>query len=324
MPHAQTPNNSKNAPNDKQGRIRLQRYLADAGIAARRACEILIEQGHVNVNGKLVRELPAFVDPETDAVTVDGRPVPRPDSRKIYVMLNKPARVLGTTADEPGGERTTILDLVDHPSKPRLVPVGRLGYETMGLVLLTNDGELVNRLTHPRFGVSKTYRAVVKGVLSPTNIEELERELNRLQRKDDRHAARVAPTTGRRVRLSLIDHEPGKTLLAITLNEGKTGDLAQMLTTAGAPVRVLERIAIGPLELTSLARGRWRELEPAELKRIRAASRHAEGSTTGGRKPSLETGEPTIPAGPRRKQPIRPVAPAPTLTRARRSRRREM
>jgi 23S rRNA pseudouridine2605 synthase len=311
-----SPNNSR--------RVRLQRYLADAGIAARRACEVLIERGHVNVNGKLVRELPAFVDPEHDSVTVDGRPVQRPDSRKIYVMLNKPARVLGTTVDEPGGERTTVRDLVDHPSKARLVPVGRLGYETMGLVLLTNDGELVNRLTHPRYGVSKTYRAVVKGTLASADIEKLEHELNRLQRKDDRRAARVAPTTGRRVKLTLIEHEPGKTLLAITLNEGKTGDLAQMLTTAGAPVRVLERIAIGPVELTSLARGRWRELEPAEIKRLKAAARHAEGSNTGGRKPDIETGEPTIPKGPRRRQPIRPVMPAPTLTRKRRSRRREM
>src|SRR5690606_13551855 len=151
---------------------RLQRVMADAGVASRRACEELIARGAVEVNGEVVTELPIFVDPREDRILVEGRPLPKRGGgdRNIYIMLNKPERTLTTVTDErefggEGGGRRTVMDLVDHPARARLFPVGRLDYATRGLVLLTNDGELANKLTHPRYGVHKTYEAVVKGVL---------------------------------------------------------------------------------------------------------------------------------------------------------------
>lgn len=284
--------------------VRLQRVLAAAGVAARRACEQLIEEGHVSVNGKVVRTLPAFVDPENDRITVDGRPISRQPSRKIYLMVNKPARVLTTTADDPQIGRTTVLDLINHPSNARLVPVGRLDYDTMGLVLLTNDGELVNRLTHPRYGIPKTYHASIKGILDDTGVAMLQGKINRLQRKDDRHAGRVAPSSGQRVELSIVDRSQGSTLLSITLREGRTGSLTKMLSSAGAPVRSLERVAIGPLELSGLPRAGWRELDRREIRALKNAARGISQKEPG-------TGRPSTPDNGRARRPQSPGSDRP-------------
>jgi len=262
--------------------VRLQRVLAAAGIGARRVCERLIEDGHVQVNSKTVKRLPAFVDPETDRITVDGRPIPQP-LRPVWLMLNKPARVLATTSDETGVGRTTIMDLIDHPARARLFPVGRLDFETTGLVLLTNDGELANKVTHPRYGVARTYRAEIKGTLDATSLATLQRELIKNQRKDDkrtqRETGRVRPTPAglSRIELSVVGQEPGRTVIHITLREGRTGNVASMLAGSGANVRKLERIGIGPVLLAGVAGGRWRELERHEVKALKAA---AEGRRT--------------------------------------------
>lgn len=178
---------------DTSGKVRLQRYLADAGVAARRVCEALIEEGRVEVNGRVVTKLPAFVDPETDKVVVDGRPLKAP-GRRVYLILHKPTRTLVTAADEPGFDRRTVLDLVDHPAKARLFPVGRLHYDATGLVLLTNDGEFANLLTHPRYGVPKTYWAVVRGTMVPEQIADIDLKLKTLDRKAAR--AEVGLSTG--------------------------------------------------------------------------------------------------------------------------------
>ncbi len=278
------PNNPKRTfsqGGEAQG-VRLQRVLAAAGIGARRVCERLIEDGHVHVNDKVVKKLPAFVDPENDKITVDGRPIGKPQ-RAVYIMLNKPARVLTTTSDdgqERGGGRTTIMDLVNHPAKARLFPVGRLDFETTGLVLLTNDGELANQLTHPRFGVPKTYQAEVKGTLDDTSLATLQRDLVKQQRKDDKRLQRetgrvrpAAPGSASRISLSIVGREPGRTVIHITLKEGRTGNIASMLAGAGANVRKLERIAIGPVLLTGITGGRWRELERHEVKALKAVAR---------------------------------------------------
>jgi 23S rRNA pseudouridine2605 synthase len=145
-------------------RVRLQRYLADAGVAARRACEEMIEEGRVEVNGEIITKLPAFVDPQQDKVRVDGRAVAKPQSA-LTLLVHKPQRVLVTASDEPGMDRATILDLVNHPAGARLFPVGRLGWDDAGLVVLTNDGELANALSHPRFGVPKRYEVLVAGAV---------------------------------------------------------------------------------------------------------------------------------------------------------------
>jgi pseudouridine synthase len=194
-------------------------------------------------------------------------------------MVNKPERVLVTTGDEPGVRRTTVMDLVDHPSAPRLYPIGRLDFNTAGLVLLTNDGTLANRLTHPRYGVAKTYRAVVKEALTPADLPGLSRRILREIRKDDRMAGRVprapgpAAAAGGRIELALEGSDQGRSVLVITLREGRTGNIASMLAGAGVKVRKLERIAIGPVELKGLGRGRWRELERSEIAMLKAAAR---------------------------------------------------
>lgn len=266
---------------------RLQRVLADAGIGSRRACEDLIRAGEVTVNGQLVAELPAWVDPETDRIEVQGRPVPRPE-RRLYVLLNKPARTLSTVADEPGADRRTVADLVDHPGASRLFPVGRLDYDSVGLVLMTNDGELANRLTHPRYGVPKTYRVVVDGVLGPEAVAELERGIYLAERKAGRTtgAKRTA-----RVEIRVISQNRQNTTLEMTLREGRNRQVRRMLAAVDYPVRKLERVAMGPLRLKGVARGAWRELTRDEvwaLKRA-AADARAEDAASGGRGDKAES-----------------------------------
>ena len=145
--------------------VRIQKVMAGLGVASRRACEQMVADGMVSVNGTVVLTLPVLVDPLHDRIEIDGRPLPQMTARgerTIHVMLYKPRHTV-TTASDPEGRRT-VTELVEHPSGVRLYPVGRLDFDTMGLVLLTNDGDLANKLTHPRFGIEKTYRAIVRGV----------------------------------------------------------------------------------------------------------------------------------------------------------------
>jgi 23S rRNA pseudouridine2605 synthase len=257
--------------------VRLQRVLAAAGVGARRVCERLIEEGHVKVNGETVSHLPAFVNPGQDRITVDGQAITLDRSRHLYVMLNKPERMLVTASDEPGMDRATVMDLVDHPGKKRLFPVGRLDYNTSGLVLLTSDGELANRLTHPRYGVPKVYRALVKGTINPLDLPKVRASMLKDVQRDDRAAARVRPARRPRseggIELRIAGRDQGRTILEIELREGRTGNPGTMLAAAGLHVRKLERIAIGPLMLSGLSRGRWRELEREEIRDLRRAGK---------------------------------------------------
>ncbi len=252
---------------------RLQRVLADAGIGSRRACEELILAGEVEVNGQLVAELPAWVDPDEDRVVVQGRPLPRPE-RKLYVLLNKPARTLSTVSDEPGADRRTVTDLVDHPGASRLFPVGRLDYDTVGLILLTNDGELANRLTHPRYGVPKTYRVVVRGLLGEEAVAELERGIYLAERKAGQT---VGGKRTAHVEIRVVSQNRQNTTLELTLREGRNRQVRRMMAAVGYPVRTLERVALGPVRLKGVARGAWRELNRDEvwaLRRAAADQRH--------------------------------------------------
>jgi pseudouridine synthase len=261
--------------------------MAAAGVGARRACERLIEEGRVRVNGRVVRELPVFVDPREDRVEVDGKPVRRARVRPVYVMLNKPARVLAATADEPGMGRKTVASLVRHPGASRLVVAGRLPFDATGLVLLTNDGRLVNRLTHPSYGVTRRYIATIRGTLGAPAVIRLERELNKLQRVHDRRAGKIDRPGARRVALRLLDADAQKSRLEISIAEGRTSDIGDLLATVGSPAKDLERVAIGPLELTGVARGAWRELERGEVAALRAATRPAgRGGRTGSSRPA--------------------------------------
>jgi len=249
--------------------IRLHKLLAEAGVCSRRAAEELIEEGRVTVNGARIAESPCWVDPEKDRVAVDGRPV-EPAERKVYILLYKPRNTLSTTT-EPDGRRT-VADLVEHPSGARLYPVGRLDYDTTGLLLMTNDGALANRLTHPRFGIHKTYRATVKGLLSEEEVDQLHKGIHLALRKEGRT---VGVERAGAVKLEVVhrDRQADTTILHITLNEGRNRQVRRMLAGIGHRVKKLQRIQMGPLKLKGLRLGEWRELTIGEVRALRAATR---------------------------------------------------
>lgn len=291
------------SPDDTQtgetpGGVRLQRVLADAGVAARRVCEELIEKGHVKVNGRTVTKLPIFVDPETDRVEVDGRPVPKPE-RHVYVMLHKPPRALATTKDEEGIGRVTVMEFVDHPAKARLYPVGRLDFETSGILLLTNDGELAHKLTHPKFQIPKTYLATIRGSVDEAYLLDVWKKLRSLERQQERDAAEQRPgmhpglrrspgprgtlkpfqkvermLQGRepsRPHFHIVESTPEQSQVRMTLVEGKTGPLGEALRILGTPLKKLVRVAFGPVQLSGLPVARWRELRREEFHALRKA-----------------------------------------------------
>jgi 23S rRNA pseudouridine2605 synthase len=245
-----TTRDPRNRPSD-----RLQKVLARAGLGSRRASEALIATGRVRVNGE-VATLGDRADTETDRIEVDGVAIGvRPGL--VHYLLNKPAGVV-TTASDPQG-RPTVVGLV--PAEPRVFPVGRLDAETEGLLLLTNDGELAHRLTHPSFGVEKEYLADVEG--RPTRGT-----LRRLREGVDLDDGRTAPA-----RVSLVDER----LLRITIHEGRKRQVRRMCDAVGLPVRRLVRVRIGPIADRRLAPGEWRPLEQDE---VRALERAAAGSAT--------------------------------------------
>ncbi|GJQ29247.1 MAG: pseudouridine synthase [Phycisphaerae bacterium] len=278
--------------------VRLQRVLADAGVAARRVCEAMIEQGRVRVNGEVVRTLPVFVDPARDRIEADGKPVVAA-SRHVYVMLHKPERMLVTTADEPGMDRATIMELVDHPAAARLFPVGRLDFDSSGLVLLTNDGDLAHRLTHPRYEVPKTYHVLVRGGLDEAALGAV-REKMRLA------GARDGDAPHGRLGLAVGAREPGRTILEVTLREARNRQLRDVLKHLGMPVKKLTRVALGPLRLTGLASGRWRELTREELRDLRAAAAQPPDRRAAPRPPKARFAESPRPRSPKKKMPRRP------------------
>lgn len=228
---------------------RLQKVLARCEIGSRRACEELIRAGRVRVNG-VVAELGARIDPETDLVEVDGVAIGiRPGL--VHYLLNKPAGIL-TTASDPFG-RPTVLDLV--PDRPRVVPVGRLDLETEGLLILTNDGELTHRLTHPSFGIEKEYLAHVEGTPSRG-------ALRRLREGVELEDGVTAPA-----KVSLL----GPGLMRLTIHEGRNRQVRRMCAAVGHPVRRLVRVRIGPLRDQHLPPGEWRPLTVAEVRSLEAA-----------------------------------------------------
>jgi 23S rRNA pseudouridine2605 synthase len=230
--------------------MRLAKYLAHAGVASRRAAETVIAGGRVSVDGEIVLD-PARDVGEHSRVMVDGRTLDGPEIRVSYV-LHKPLGVVSTASDSHG--RPTVVELV--PSEGlRLYPVGRLDADSSGLILLTNDGELANRLTHPRFEVEKTYRATLGG--APIADGAL-RSLRRGVELDD---GPTAPARVRRLSANLIE---------LTIHEGRNRQVRRMCEAVGRPVTALERVAFGPLRLDGLALGKHRRLDEQEIERLRA------------------------------------------------------
>jgi 23S rRNA pseudouridine2605 synthase len=225
--------------------MRLAKYLAHCGVASRRRAETLIASGAVSVAGERVTDPARDVD-ESSGVEVDGEPV-RPEPREVW-MLNKPLDVV-STAREPGARRA-VTDLVSSPR--RLYPVGRLDADSTGLILLTNDGELANRLTHPRFGVERTYRARLRKAPTPKELDRLRRGVT--LEDGPARAARV-----RRV---------GRREIEITLREGRNRQVRRMAKAVGNEVVALERISFGSLELGTLGEGEAKRLRPDEVNRL--------------------------------------------------------
>jgi len=227
--------------------MRLQKYLAHAGVASRRAAEELIVRGKVRINGKVVRELGTSVQPG-DRVDVSGTPV-KLSQETATLVLHKPAGVM-TTMHDPQGRRT-VAELIPK-GLPRVVPVGRLDYDTSGVLLLTNDGELANKLTHPRFGVEKTYRAIVEGRLMPEEIKRLQSGVLLEEFKAQGAAVRVVAV---RRETSVVD---------LTIHEGKNRQVRRMFETVGHPVVALARLRFGPIRLGDLQPGQTRPLTERE------------------------------------------------------------
>lgn len=242
---------------------RLHKVLAEAGVGSRRACETLIESGVVAVNGHLITTLPAWADPVRDRITVNGRRIRGPEPH-VYIMLFKPRGVVSTN-DDPQGRRRAI-DLVDHPLRTRLYPVGRLDVDSSGLLLLTNDGELANRLTHPRYGIHKTYEVTIDGTVD-------EEELGRLSAGvflPDRQRGRGRRTV--RSKMTMLKRDRDRTRVRMELREGRNRQIRRMMLRVGHKVRKLRRIELGPLKLKGLRPGQWRELLPAELTALRRSA----------------------------------------------------
>ncbi|MBC03484.1 MAG: hypothetical protein CMJ34_09325 [Phycisphaerae bacterium] len=237
--------------------------LADAGIASRRASEALVEEGAVTVNGKVVQDLPCFVDPDGDDVRVNGRRVEK-RRRNHYIMLFKPKGYVCTSRDPQG--RKLALDLVKHPSGSRLFSVGRLDLDSSGLLLLTDDGELANRLTHPRYGVHKGYDVTVRGRLDDEEIEKVRKGLYLVDRRTG-EASRTAESD-----LVVLKRDRDRTRLYIALREGRNRQIRRVMDRVDHPVRKLRRVQMGPLKLKGLAVGEWRELTPGELGALRRAA----------------------------------------------------
>lgn len=236
--------------------VRLAKFLAHAGVASRRAAERIVADGRVTVEGKPVVD-PAFGVEPGQAVTVDGKPV-RSEEHE-YFMLNKPVGVVSTARDPQG--RRKVVDLV--PARGRVYPVGRLDADSTGLILLTNDGELANRLTHPRFEIPKTYRATLRGRVG--------RDFARLLRAgvelEDGRAGADA--------VKVLELKPRSSYVEITLHAGRKRQVRRMCEALGHRVTALERIRFGPLALGDLKPGAWRTLTKGELAKLNAAADQA-------------------------------------------------
>ncbi|MBQ7574728.1 MAG: rRNA pseudouridine synthase [Clostridia bacterium] len=230
--------------------VRLQKYIAMSGAASRRKAEELISEGRVKVNGSVISEQGVKVEIGADKVTLDNKELKVKD-KKYYIMLNKPVGYVTTVKDQ--FDRPTVIDLVGDEINARLFPVGRLDYETEGLLLLTNDGDFTYRVTHPKFHTDKTYIAVIGGGVSIQGMSAL------------RKGVRIDNYTTSPADVTMLDASAGKTTIKITIHEGKNRQVRKMFEAIGCKVIALQRIQIGQIELGNLPLGRWRHLTSHEV-----------------------------------------------------------
>jgi len=256
---AEDPSRASAAPPE-----RLNRYLARAGVASRRAADALIASGSVRVNGERPPASGMVIDPDRDRVTVDGKPIKPPASHR-YLMLNKPLGVITTAKDE--SSRTTVLDVVgqEGSSGHRIFPVGRLDADSTGLLLLTDDGELAYRLTHPRYKVAKEYEVVTAGIPTARDIQALRGGV----KLDD---GMTAPAEVEVIRATTGDRDSGRAELRIVIHEGRHRQVRRMVEAVGRKAIALRRTAFGPLRLGRLKTGGWRVLSSGEVTAVRRAA----------------------------------------------------
>lgn len=259
----------KKSPDSRQ---RLQRVMASAGIGSRRECEVIIEEGRVEVDGDIVTTLGVKVDPNKQEIYVDAQKLVI--QRLQYFMLNKPPGIVSTSKDPSG--RPRVIDLI--ATDKRVYSVGRLDQSSEGLILVTNDGELANRLTHPRYGVEKKYHVQVVGVPAPAELRKLEQGVY------------LAEGLAKASKAKFLKRAKNGCWLEIILSEGRNREIRRLLASIGHKVRTLKRVSIGPLKLGDLPTGAHRPLLPAELKALNRA-------TAGGAKPR--------PRKPPKKKPVK-------------------
>ena len=247
---------------------RIQKVLSEAGIESRRHVEEMVLQGRITVNGETVYRLPVMIDPEVDKVTVDNERVnlaKRVAKERIYIMMNKPKGVYCTNVAQ--GEQKRAIDLLPPDLTDRVYPVGRLDSESKGLLLLTNDGDLTQQLTHPKYGIAKTYTAIVDGFVKPEVIEKLSEGVWLADPVSGGYK------TGKTM-IKIIRRAERSSVLQITIKEAKNRQLRRMLARVGHKVRELTRIKMGPLSIENLQPGESRLLTVRELTQLREALRH--------------------------------------------------
>ncbi|MDP4090386.1 MAG: pseudouridine synthase [Bacillota bacterium] len=227
---------------------RLQKYMARCGIASRRKCEELIVRGKVMINGVTVTELGAKVTLSTDVVSVDGADI-YPEERKVYIALNKPTGYVTSVKDQ--FNRPTVIDLIELSE--RIYPIGRLDYDTSGLLLLTNDGEIYNKVIHPRGVINKAYIAVIKGILNEMKI------------KTFKNGVDIGGYVTAQADIKILKQFKDSTEVRITIHEGKNRQIRKMCDKIGNPVVELKRISVGKINLGDLKPGTWRNLTEEEV-----------------------------------------------------------
>ena len=229
---------------------RLQKYLANCGVASRRKCEEYITQGKIKVNGKVVTELGTKINPEIDEIKYEDKIITESE-KKVYILLNKPIGYVTTAEDQFG--RDTVLDLVKV--RERIVPVGRLDMYTSGALILTNDGDFVYKVTHPKHEIEKTYTVTIKGIVQNQEVEQLRKGV-----KIDDYITKPA-----KVKILKTDEEKNISRLEITIHEGKNRQVRKMCEAVGRKVLALHRSKIGSLNVKDLELGKWRYLKPNEV-----------------------------------------------------------
>lgn len=238
---------------EEDNQIRLQKYLSECGIASRRKCEEFILDGKINVNGEIVKQLGTKVNPKVDKVLYCGKPIHN-SAKMIYILLNKPIGYVTTAKDQ--FNRDTVLDLVKV--KERVVPVGRLDMYTSGALILTNDGDFVYKVTHPKHEITKTYNATVQGIVDEKDVKKLENGV-----KIDDYITKPA-----KVKILKTDLEKNVSRLQITIHEGKNRQVRKMCECISKNVIALHRSKIGDISVKDLEIGKWRYLNQSEVNKL--------------------------------------------------------